>query len=122
MISHSRKPVVGDLVYFHAFVDPEDESTYFLCKGYIIREPKKDSPIYKLVVTAVDPRSVLCGARPDVAKKLLCKKIVRAPEQLSTEPTGWMLKFYQRDWLEISEAELRKIEENIKRKCLAKQS
>lgn len=108
---------VGDLVYFHAFADMNDKSTYFMCKGYITRQPKETSKVYKIIVTSVDPKSVLCGEKPEVATVLLGKKIARKGHQLSKEPTDWMRKFYgDIGWLDIEDEELDKIKRYIKKK------
>ena len=92
---------VGALVYFHAFADMKDDTTYFMCKGYITRQPKADSKVYKIIIVSVDPKSVLCGERPDIAKILLGKKIARKGHQLSHKQTDWMRKFYgEQEWIE----------------------
>jgi len=106
---------IGKLVYFHAFADPADKTSYFFCKGYVVRTPHRDSPVYKIVVTAVDPRSVLCGENPVSAKRLLNKKIAREPGQVTDSPVAWYRKTYE-DWLEVTEKELIKLKGVIKKK------
>jgi len=108
---------MGDLVYFHAYADPSDHTSYFLCQGYVARQPTNDSRVYKVIVVAVDPKSVLCGEKPDIARRLLGMKIAREPIQLSSEPSGLMKLFYKNtNWLHITEKELKKIKTSIRRR------
>jgi len=111
-----HKHKVGDLIYLHAFADPQDEKSYFLCKGYITRQPTTDSPVYKIAIISVDPNSVLCGEQPDTAKRILGRTIAKKEHEITTEPTGWMKKLYNRSvWLEIESKQLGKIKAKIQR-------
>ena len=112
-----HKYKIGDLVYFHALSNVDDESTYFMCKGYVSRCPKPDSKVYKIVVTSVDPKSVLCGERPDLARVLLGKKIARKGHQMSIKRSDWARYLYgDQEWLEVKEEELKKIKGYIQKK------
>lgn len=108
---------VGDLVYFHAFADMSDNTTYFMCKGYITRQPKEESKVYKIIIISVDPKSVLCGEKPDIAQVLLGKKVALKGYKLTREPTDWMHKFYgDQEWIDLKGDELDKVKRYIKKK------
>jgi hypothetical protein len=108
---------VGDLVYFHAFAEQSIENSYFLCKGYIVRSPQPDSPVYKIVVVAVDPKSILLGTKPEIAKSLLGRRIAREQNQISYQPTDWMNKFYaDADWLLLDNREVQKLKHSLQKK------
>ena len=108
---------IGDYVYFHAYADNKDKTTYFICKGYVIRQPKPDSKVYKVVVTEVNPKSVLCGESPDVAKTLLGRKIARKLNQLSEIKNNWVCTFYgEVSWLKLDQREEKKIQSYLARR------
>lgn len=112
-----HKYAIGTLVYFHAYADASDKTTYFLCQGYVVRQPKANSKVYKVHIVAVDPKSVLCGEKPEVAKLLLGMKIARQPDQLSAKSSGLMEVFYKdANWLHVKDRELKKIKASISRK------
>lgn len=114
--SSALKYRVGDLVHFHAFASPQDQNTYFMCKGLVARQPTPESKVYKVVVTAVDPKSMLCGHNPKLASTLLGKRIARLPDQLTDQPDGLLSQAYKSSaWLEVEDRELNKIRSNIRR-------
>ena len=99
----------GTLVYFHAYADSKDKSTYFMCQGIIVKTPKNNKD-YKITITAINPRSVLCGENTKIAATLLGRNIFKKENKLSNKPTDWMNKFYKNPkWIEVSKHNLQKI-------------
>jgi len=106
----------GDVVYFHAYAGQKDDNAYFLCKGIVTRGPLPDNPTYKLIVTAVDPKSVLCGEQPEFAQPLIGKRIVRQENQLRGEIGGLLSKMYEgHGWIEMDPQAAKECLEKIKR-------
>jgi hypothetical protein len=101
---------VREIVYLHAYVDPSDQTSYFFCKGIITRQPQSDSPIYKIVITSVDPKSLLCGENPQQAKRLLGKRIVRREDQITSEISDMMTKMYEgHGWIDLPGGQIQQI-------------
>lgn len=88
---------VGASVYCFAYAEASDTSSYFLCHCLVLKEV--DEHNYKLIVLRVNPHSPLCGIRPEIASRLLGRKIVRHHEQLSYELPLWNRKG-EINWLE----------------------
>ena len=116
----SSKPAdykVGKFVFFNAYADSSDQSTYFMCQGCVTRQPTLASKVYKITVTAVDPQSFMCGNRPDLAKSLLGRKIAREPGQILEKPTSILKPVYrEEDWLFLSDMALIKLGRSLKKR------
>lgn len=109
--------MIGDLVYFHAFAEQSIENSYFLCQGYIVRVPQSASPVYKIIVIAVDPKSILLGIRPEIARSLLGRRIAREQNQISYQPTDWMNKLYTDiNWIFLNHQEVQKLRNSLLKK------
>lgn len=95
---------VGDFVYFSAYSEKKDTSSFFLCRGYITGVATGPKLAYKLIVTEVYPESLLCGYNPSLAGRLLRRKIVRPRESLMHQVNYWSLvigsKEPTREWLQ----------------------
>jgi hypothetical protein len=102
---------VGMHVYFQAYIDKENKDNYFLCQGYITREPTHTSKVYKVIVIAINTYGLFSNTLDyKKAKLLLNKKIACDSKSLFQTPTNWMKKIYANDnWLRINNTELQKI-------------
>lgn len=81
-----------------------------MCKAIVLRQPNRDSRVYKLVIVAVSPDSV-GGHYPELANKLLGKRIPRNGQHLQSKPTYGLLGnvYQQHPWLELKEQEVIRI-------------
>jgi hypothetical protein len=91
----------GDFVYFSAYSEKKDNTSFFLCRGYVTSLALGSKIAYKLIVTEVYPESLLCGHNPELAKGLLGRKITR--DNLMAKINYWSLvigsKEPTREWL-----------------------
>jgi hypothetical protein len=91
----------GDFVFFSAYSEKKDNTSFFLCRGYVTGLALGPKLIYKLIVTEVYPESLLCGYNPELAKSLLGRKVAR--DNLMSEINHWSLvigtKEPTREWL-----------------------
>ena len=101
MKQQTKQFKAGDYVYFSAYAEKKDNSSFFLCRGYVTDLVSGPNISYKLIVTEVYPESLLCGYNPQLAKNLLGRKISRTT--LMFEINHWSLvigsKEPTREWL-----------------------
>lgn len=101
MKQQTKQFKAGDYVYFSAYSEKKDNSSFFLCKGYITGLALGPKLAYKIIITEVYPESLLCGYNPELAKGLLGRKVTR--DNLMSEINHWSLvigtKEPTREWL-----------------------
>lgn len=85
----------GDFVYFSAYAEKKDNTSFFLCRGYVTGLVPGPDIIYKLIVTEVYPESLLCGYKPTLAQELLGRKISRP--NLMSQINHWSLVIGSRE-------------------------
>lgn len=116
---HSRRPRheyrAGDVVYFHAQPIKNKDEKNFICKGVVLRQPFRDSKVYKVAIVAVNPHSILSGHQPELATTLLGRKYPRGPQQLMNTPSAGVLgtAYDKIEWLEVSAQQEKEIRQAI---------
>ncbi len=78
-----RAFALGEMVYFHASVYPGGSES-IPCKGFVIRQPSKDNPAYKVIIAEIIPID-----NNAVPLGIVGKKLLRKYDQLSSNPPMW---------------------------------
>lgn len=91
-------PRPGDLVYFHASLDPGDESNLIGCKGYLLKLPGRDSKTCKILITGINPDTITGETDISRWKLLLGKKLTRSSTNMSAKPAVW----WSTTWIEYN--------------------
>lgn len=112
------------LVFFHYSIQKKNQPQplSFLCKGLIVREPKYNSPVYKIVITDVDINSCLSTNLNNyevsnvIREQILLKKIVRNNTQISKNMNEFAAKLYsaESNWISLESWKRERILNSLK--------
>ena len=107
---------LGEEIYVQLSANPQVEEDLFVCKGIIIRLPIHNRQLYKVAVTSVANLSLTAGHRPDIAKKLVGKKVPRHQKKIMKTLASWMeQKLDSRGWITLKPSQLTTLKNSMRR-------